>query len=105
MELVREAGRIDRYLVELTPLADSLDDIQALVARARTATEELSREGTPVRLVRSLFLPDDGSLLLLLEGGSGWVAEEAGRRAAAGTQQVSEATRLASRRTVRRDRR
>ncbi len=100
MESVRDASRPDRYLVELTPLADSLDDIQALVARARVATEELSRLGTRVRLLRSVFLPEDGSFFLLFEGGSAWAAEEASRQAAGGTQRVSEALPLALRLTT-----
>ena len=94
MDTVPSVRRPQRYLVELTPLADSLDDTPALLARARLATEDLSRLGTPVRLLRSVFVPDDRSFLLLFEGSSAWAAEEVGRRAAAGARRVFAAVSL-----------
>ena len=41
-----------------------------LSARARQASEELSREGMPVRFVRSVFVPEDGTCFHLYQAGS-----------------------------------
>ena len=41
-----------------------------LSARARQASEELSREGMPVRFVRSVFVPEDGTCFHLYQANS-----------------------------------
>lgn len=90
----RASDPLSRYLVELTPDGNGVDDIQALAARCRAASEELSRSGTPVRFLRSVFVPEDGTCLLLFEGPSAPAVEEAGRRAALPLRRVSGTLRL-----------
>ena len=79
-----------RYLVELSPPDGGFDDIHSLGARSRAASEELSRRGTAVRFLRSVFLPEDGSCLLVFEAASGEAVTEACKRAAIGVGRVSE---------------
>ena len=58
------------FLVEIY---HSHSEVRAAVAdgeRARAAAESLTRSGTAVRLVRSLFIPDDETCFLLFEAAS-----------------------------------
>jgi Nickel responsive protein SCO4226-like len=80
-----------RYLVELSPSHGSFEDIQSLGASSRAASEELSRDGTPVRFLRSVFVPEDSRCLLVFEGGSDEAVLEACRRAGIVAERISEA--------------
>ncbi len=82
---------LSRYLVELRPSASGFEDIQSLGASTRAASEDLSRDGTPVRFLRSVFVPEDGRCLLVFEGASGEIVIEACRRAGIVTERISEA--------------
>ena len=73
--------RLSRFLLELSPVDGGFEDIQALSARSRAACDEMADERTPIRLVRSFFLPDDGSCFLLFEAASLSAVVEAARRA------------------------
>ena len=86
---------LSRYLVELTPARNGFDDIQALAAQSRAACRELTRQGTPVRFLRSVFVPEDGTCFLLFEAATAGVVEELGRRAALRVGPASEALRPA----------
>jgi hypothetical protein len=68
---------ITRFLVELTPPEDGFEAIEAIGARSRAASDELSRAGTPVRFLRTVFVPEDGSCLLVIEGASAEAVREA----------------------------
>ena len=72
---------MSRFLMELVPAQDGFHDIQAVSERSRAACEEMAVESKPVRLLRSLFLPEDGSCFLLFEAASASNVEEAARRA------------------------
>ena len=74
-------SRLSRFLMELVPAQGGFDDIQAVSARSRAACEQLSVEREPIRLLRSVFLPEDGSFFLLFEAASVSSVEEAVRRA------------------------
>ncbi len=56
-----------RYLVELAGTDGDLADVQALAERARRAAVEVTQEGTRVRFLRVVFVPEDGSCFLLYE--------------------------------------
>jgi hypothetical protein len=59
--------------------------------RARLAAEQLAREGTPVRYLRSIFVPEDETCFLLYEATRAEDVEEAARRAAVPFERVAEA--------------
>jgi hypothetical protein len=67
------------HLVELQRPDDGWGELQALAARARTAAHSLSSEGTAVRFLRSIFVPESGCCFLLFQAES---AEDAGLAAA-----------------------
>lgn len=90
-----------RYLVELTPTESGFDDIQALATRSRAASEALSRNGTPVRFLRAVFVPEDGSCFLLFEAPSAEEARLAATRAELGVERVVEALRIGDDRSGR----
>lgn len=66
------------YLVELR---GGVTDLAAAGERARSAAEALAREGTAVRWVRSVYVPEDESCLLLFEARTPDAVRRAGRRA------------------------
>ena len=79
------------YLVELYVSRTDGRALRARVAKVRRAAEELSREGTPVRCLRSIFLPADETCLLLYEAVSVDAVHEVARRAALRFERISEA--------------
>ncbi len=90
------------YLVEVYLPQSRADEARATGRRARAAAEQLSREGVPIRYVRTTFLPDDETCFHLFEAASAEVVEEASSRAELGRARVVlaiEASRPARRRT------
>jgi hypothetical protein len=71
----------NRYFVELAAPTGGWEDLQRLTARAREEAETLSRHGSVVRFLRSIYLPEDDTCLFLYEGDSMEAVGEAGRRA------------------------
>ena len=80
-----------RYLVEVSPPAGGEIDIRDLAARSRAACEALSKEDVPVRLLRSVFVPEDGSCLLVFEASNADAVRSASERAGILVERVSEA--------------
>lgn len=70
------------YLVELHRPPAGWEALQQLSAEARACAERLSAEGTSVRFLRSIFVPEKDSCFLLYEGVSADAVGEAARRAA-----------------------
>jgi hypothetical protein len=71
--------RTDYHLIELHRPDHGWDELQALSARARSAAERVNSEETPVRFLRSIFVPDDGTCFHLFEGTAAAVAEALSR--------------------------
>jgi hypothetical protein len=71
--------RTDYHLIELHRPEDGWDELQALSARARSAAERVNSEETPVRFLRSIFVPDDEICFHLFEGTAAAVAETLSR--------------------------
>jgi hypothetical protein len=69
------------YLLEAYLSKTCAGDTAAVVARARSAVEQMAWEGTPIRLLRSFFLPEDELCFCLYEARSIEEVAEAGRRA------------------------
>lgn len=59
--------------------------------RARIAAVELTRAGTPVSWVRSIFVPEDETCYLLYEADSADAVREAARQAGLPFERVAEA--------------
>jgi hypothetical protein len=53
------AGRLSTYLVEAYLPKTSPGGADAVAARARAGAEELRRDGTAIRYLRSFFVPED----------------------------------------------
>ena len=59
--------------------------------RGRLAAEELTREGTPVRYLRSIFVPEDETCFHLYEAATADAVHEVARRAALRFERVAQA--------------
>ena len=76
------AHPVNRFLLELKADDNGFADIQAMSDRSRAACAQMSAENLPVRFLRSLFVPEQGTCFLLFEAGSAPAVAEAARRAA-----------------------
>ena len=59
--------------------------------RARSSADALTREGTPVRYLRAILVPEDETCFFLYEAGSAEAVREAAQRAALPFERISEA--------------
>jgi hypothetical protein len=91
--MIFNAGQLRRFLVEITPAESHFDDVQALTARARAACAALNTDENPIRFLRSIFLPEDGTFLLLFEADATSGVEEALQRADLAVDWISELRR------------
>jgi hypothetical protein len=81
-----------QFLVELyVSRSESAATRRDTAARARSAAQSLDREGSRVRYVRSLFVPDEETCFYLYEAADPGVVREAARRADLPVQSVVEA--------------
>ncbi len=60
-------------------------------ARASFAAEQLTHDGTPIRLLRSIFIPEDETCFYLYEAETVEAVREAARRAALPSERIVEA--------------
>jgi hypothetical protein len=79
---------VPTYLVEVYMPRSRPHEARATGRRARAAAEALSHEGTPIRHLRTTFLPDDETCFHLFEAASAEVVDEAVSRAALGHARV-----------------
>jgi Protein of unknown function (DUF4242) len=79
------------FLVELYVSRTDGASVESNAERSRIAAEELTREGTPVRYVRSIFVPDDETCFYLYEATSADDVREVARRAALPFERIAEA--------------
>ena len=80
------------YLVELYVAQDDDRTARELADRARRAAADLTREGTPVRCVSSVFVSDDETCLQLYQASSVEAVREAVHRAGGHGEHISPAT-------------
>jgi hypothetical protein len=71
---------VHRYLVELRRPDDGWGDVRAMTDGVRRAVAGMQATGAPVRFLRSVYVPEDETCFLLLEGAS---ADDVGRVAEA----------------------
>jgi hypothetical protein len=80
---------LGRYLLELVPDKNGFEDIRALTERSRAACDELALEHVVVRLIRSIFMPEDGTCLLVFDAASAPAIAETARRASLPASRLS----------------
>lgn len=78
------------YLVELYLPRSRGDDLAAAAPRARAAAEQLTRQGTVVRYLRTIFVPEDETCFYLFEAESAEAVGNAARRASISFERVLE---------------
>ena len=59
--------------------------------QARITATRMTRNGMPIRLVRSIFLPEDETSLLLFEAASAEIVRETARNAGLSIDRIAEA--------------
>ena len=74
-------GTVPSYFVEGYVPRSRVDETRRAGSRARSAAEQLAREGTPVSYVRTTFLPEDETCFHVFEAPSAEAVGEVGRRA------------------------
>ena len=85
---------LGHYLVELHRPATGWHSLQEAAAKARASADGMRAEGTPVRMLRSIFVPEKDCCFLLYEAASADAVREAGRRAALAIEGVATAVEV-----------
>ena len=84
------------FLLELyVPRGDGIA-VERGEARARAAAQQLAREGTPVRFLRSIFLPDDETCFYLFEAATADAVVELAGHADLAIDRLTEAVTASS---------
>lgn len=89
------------FLVEMYVSRTDAAAVEQGAARTRLAAEELTREGTPVRFLSSIFVPEDETWFVLCEAGSADAVRKTAHRAALTFERIAEAVAPASSEEVR----
>ena len=79
------------FLVELYASRDSAAAVEQGAEEARQAAVELNQQGTRVRFLRSLFVPEDETCFYLFEADSAESVRAAAQRAGLRFDRVAEA--------------
>ena len=82
---------VGTYLLEAYMPRTSADGPAAAAARARASAAQMRREGTPIRVLRSFFIPEDELWFCLYEARSSDAVAEASRRAELGLGRIQKA--------------
>jgi Protein of unknown function (DUF4242) len=82
---------VTEFLVELYLARTEAAAVRDAAARARAAAEGLTREGTQVSFLRSIFVPEDETCFFLFEADSADAVREAQKRAAIPAGRIGEA--------------
>lgn len=82
---------VERYLPGITP-----DQLTAAAGSAKSTTARMTEEGTPVRYLRSTFIPGEDKCFCLFEGPSADVVKTANDRAQLPYERIVDAMHLAS---------
>ena len=82
---------VERHLPGIKP-----DELAAAAARAKATTAQMTAEGTPIRYLRSTYIPGEEKCYCLFEGPSEETVREANERAEIPLTRVTEAMHIAS---------
>lgn len=84
------------YLVERHLPGFATEDLPGAAGAAKSASAEMSREGVPVRYLRSTFVPGEEKCFCLFEASSPEAVREANERAGLPFEQIHEAAPIAA---------
>ena len=84
------------YLLELYVARADAVAIDQDAQRVRLAAEEHTRQGTPVRYLRSIFVPEDETCFLIFEAGSADAVKAVAERASLSFEHVATAIETTS---------
>lgn len=82
---------VERYLPGITP-----EQLAAAAGSAKRTTAEMTQEGTPVRYLRSTFIPGEEKCFCLFEGPSADAVKTANERAQIPYERIVEAMHVAA---------
>jgi hypothetical protein len=85
-----------KYMVERSLPGLSGDQLAAAAAKAKVTTAEMSRQGVPVRYLRSTFVPGENKCYCLFEGPSEQAVRDANERAELPFERIVEAVHVSS---------
>ena len=85
-----------KYMVERHLPGITSDQLSAAAARAKATTAQMSDEGTPIRYLRSTFVPGEEKCYCLFDGPSADAVEQANKRADIPYERIVEAMHIAS---------
>ena len=84
------------YLVERHLPGFTSDQLPVAAGAAKTATEQMTQEGVPVRYLRSTFVPGEEKCFCLFNGPSADSVKEANERAGLPFERILEAEPIAA---------
>jgi hypothetical protein len=82
---------VERYLPGFTP-----EQLTAAANAAKSTTAQMNQQGTPVRYLRSTFVPGEDKCFCLFEGPSSDAVRDANERAQLPFERIVEAMHIAS---------
>ncbi len=85
-----------KYMVERHLPGITSDQLAAAAASAKSTTAQMSEEGTPIRYLRSTYVPGEEKCYCLFDGPSADAVEQANKRADIPYERVVEAMHIAS---------
>ena len=85
-----------KYMVERSLPNISTDQLAAAAVRAKTTTAKMSLEGTPVRYLRTTFVPGEDKCFCLFEGPSLEAVQQANEDAEIPFDRIIEALHIAA---------
>ena len=83
------------FMVERSLKGIPMDQLAAAQQRAISTAAEMSAAGTPIRYLRSTFVPEDGRCMCLFESGESQTVEALNRKAQIPFDRVTPALHLA----------
>jgi hypothetical protein len=87
---------MSKYMVERHLPGFTGDQLHAAAAAAKRTTVEMTQEGTPVRYLRSTFVPGEDKCFCLFEGPSAEAVKQANERAQLPFERIVEALHITS---------
>lgn len=82
---------VERFLPQITN-----EQLVAAAARAKSTTAQMTKEGTPIRYLRSIFVPGEEKCFCLFDAPSAELVEEANERAQIPFDRVVEAIHISA---------